>query len=737
MVGLREVLRFIANKLLIVIVVASLLLCSCSKSEEVIETESASEIGSTTIENLCYNSTVVNLPDMSMVIDTQYLEGAYYVFTKVYAKDYSDYHNELIEIKDGVIQNTTVFDIDFIAAKMCDQNTVAMISGGNAIIYDLNTSTVTNQSVIDGFTPNYYSSILALSDDGFVVAFDGNVILYDMDCNIVKRIGFSDITDVVDYFDGYLVLNQINPVAYNVDWDSNSVSFVGSVLGDFSSSEVWGKFVSGRYVFDDVSHDVYKIDNQDLSKTLCISGTNTLLYPGAPGTDDGVFIGIDDERYVVLHNSNVFNVELVIVEVDLDLNMSDREEIVLGGTNFAGSLYLDYLQYLYNSSQNEYRLVLDDYDLRIEEAGSVEAFQLELMKDLSEGKTPDIYFGNFYDYNYLGRNGYVVDLVPLFESDSEISIEDLQPSVRNMIVNSDGTCYQLMSGYYVNGMVGLEDYFPSSEVSIYDLNDLPQDINLYLGESSSNLLDDALIYSIEEIVEQNYKNTGTYDITEEQLIDLIEYAVNYGCSPDAYLSSGSSFYTDVLDSTVLLSKDAYMISQFQMFRSDSLCAGKKLTFVGYPSLYGSVHLANPEALMAISSSTEHLDACWMFVKCLLSEEMQVEQISSSNQRYPVVTKVMENYKYWIDNSSLLSADNLYKRAVKNLTPWNDGVVTDKDWEVYCEYAQVADTLIVRDFGLQAIVEQELADYYSANKSIEDIAKSMCIRINLYYHENYE
>ena len=103
--------------------------------------------------------------------------------------------------------------------------------------------------------------------------------------------------------------------------------------------------------------------NQDLSKTLCISGTNTLLYPGAPGTDDGVFIGIDDERYVVLHNSNVFNVELVIVEVDSDLNISDREEIVLGGTNFAGSLYLDYLQYLYNSSQNEYRLVLDDKPL--------------------------------------------------------------------------------------------------------------------------------------------------------------------------------------------------------------------------------------------------------------------------------------------------------------------------------------------------------------------------------------
>ncbi len=735
MARLNDIWHFV-NKLLIVLV-ASLLLSSCSNTTELNETEPVSEVDNLVVENLCYNSTVVNLPDMSMVIDVQYLEDTYYVFTKIYSDDYSDYHNELIEIRDGKIANTTVFDVDFVAAKMCDQNTIAMISGGKATIYDLNTNTIVKQSAIDGYNPNYYSAILALSDDGFVVAFDGSVVLYDMDCNIVKRIGSDDISDVADYFDGYLILNRTNPVAYIVDWDSNSVSFVGSVLGDYSPSETWGKYVSGRYVFDDVTHDVYKIDDQDLSKTLCISGVNTLLYPGAPGTDDGVFIGIDDERYVVLHNSNMLDVELVIVEVDLDLNMSDREEIVLGGTNFAGSLYLDYLQYLFNSSQNEYRLVLDDYDLRIEEAGSVEAFQIELMKDLSEGKTPDVYFGNFYDYNYLGRNGYVVDLVPLFEADSEISIEDLQPSVRNMIVNSDGTCYQLMSGYYVNGMVGLEEYFSSNEVSIYDLNDLPQDINLYMGESSSNLLEDALIYSIEEIVEQNYKNTGTYDTTEEQLTDLIEYAVNYGCSPDVYLSSGSSFYTDVLDSTVLLSKDAYMISQLQMFRADSLCAGKKLTFVGYPSLYGSVHLANPEALMAISSSTEHLDACWMFARCLLSEEMQVEQISSSNQRYPVVTQVMDNYKYWIDNSTSLNVDNLYKRAVKNLTPWNDGVVTDKDWEVYSEYAQVADTLIVRDFGLQAIVDQELADYYSANKSIEDIAKSMCIRINLYYHENYE
>ena len=184
MARLNDIWHFV-NKLLIVLV-ASLLLSSCSNTTELNETEPVSEVDNLVVENLCYNSTVVNLPDMSMVIDTQYLEGAYYVFTKVYAKDYSDYHNELIEIKDGAIQNTTVFDINFIAAKMCDQNTVAMISGGNAIIYDLNTSTVTNQSVIDGFTPNYYSSILALSDDGFVVAFDGNV-------------GLCHISNVSDY----------------------------------------------------------------------------------------------------------------------------------------------------------------------------------------------------------------------------------------------------------------------------------------------------------------------------------------------------------------------------------------------------------------------------------------------------------------------------------------------------------------------------------------------------------
>lgn len=685
------------------------------------------------VEDTCYNSTVVSFPDRTRMKYIQYLNEKYYVFTTTFSEDYSYRQNSLYRIENGSIESVIPFDYNVQALAMFDENTAVVVSDSNLMIVDILTNSITNQMSLEGIGQNDTNPIISVVDDGFIVAYRNNLWLCDINCNVINRIVSNDIADIVGYFDNYIVVNSLNPTVYSVNWDNETVNYYGVYYSDLGERAYL--YESGKYIFDDVTHDLYEINAEDLSRELRIKGSNTLLYPGIPGTDDAKFIAIDSNRYAIAHEESPKNVELVIVEPDADLNLLNRETIIVGGIGLSDNLYFDYLKYMYNSSQNEYLVVLDDYDSRQIVDESMEVFQAELIQDFNQGNTPDVYFGSFFNYNYFGQNGSVVNLVPLFESDDSISLNDIQPCVRNMITNSDGTCYQIMAGYYINGFVALEDSFDTNCISASELLELPDQTCLYRGETANFLLANSIIYSLQQIGEQNLSLYGSSDIRSDQLLTLLDYAITYGESPNSY-SSISAMYVDVLNQDVLMADDAFMFSQISIIRADRNCNGERLSYIGYPSIFGSVHLANPEMLMAISSSTEHLEACWDFIKCALSEEMQIEMMASYNQRYPVVTSVLDNYIDSIRNYDSISADSNYLRAVNNLCLSEDNAITDLDLEVYRLFGESVDTLIVRDFGLRTIIEDELAEYYSSGKPIEEIAESMSLRINLYYQENY-
>ncbi len=686
------------------------------------------------VDTTCYASQVISLPDRSSVIGADLLEDDYYIFLSVLSEDYSERSSRLLIIDDGIIEKEYELNTEAYDVCLLDDKTAVVSTGSDCVLFDIETNEVIRQLDVSCDAYYRYDQTIVSCDDSFIIAYDGFIARFDSEGDLLNTITSPKIYDVIGYSDENILMDYLNPAVYHVDWNAGSVDYASALFAE--SGEYVGYHLSGEQLLSVVSHDLFNVDLSDCSKTLSVSGYNTLFYPGKPGSNDMKFISIDSNHYAVLYNENGNNEELAIVEPDPELDLNSREQIVVGGMGFRNDPYFESIRYSYNSSQNDYLVVTRDYGDYQGADEPMQEFQLRILRDISNGEAPDIFYGTMFDYNYLGRNGMVIDMMPLISNDLNTDIDDIQPFIRDQLVNDDGTCFRMIAGYYTVGFIGMRDNFPDNEVSIYDLPVLGEGQRLMSGKSPEALIQDAIVFALPELIKQNRSENGSAEISSEQMCNLIEYALEYGNSRGDIYSYGST--DDVINNRILLSDDAYLVSQLNLMRTDYVFGGRGLTYVGYPSIYGSIHPAYPTLEMAISGSADSPVACWDFIGSILSEETQISLLSGENMRYPVVSSIMEGF---IDSAleyETIDPDSPYYDAVVNIGLFADNpyMYTEDDLLTYREFGESVDVICYHDYGIGAIVEDEIDEYFNSGKTVQEIAESMSSRINLYYQENY-
>ena len=84
--------------------------------------------------------------------------------------------------------------------------------------------------------------------------------------------------------------------------------------------------------------------------------------------------------------------EAVCVEADPNLDLSDRSKIVIGCTDLINEPAIKLAAYLYNSSQDEYMAVIEEYKM---DYNDLDQSRVELLRMFNEGNTPDIICSNY------------------------------------------------------------------------------------------------------------------------------------------------------------------------------------------------------------------------------------------------------------------------------------------------------------------------------------------------------
>lgn len=556
-------------------------------------------------------------------------------------------------------------------------------------------------------------------EDGYVVMSIGKIEKYDNNDNQIGSIENPEW----QFFNGYRTFFENDGEYYLLSdtqpgncWKYYSLSFESSdsemIYDPINNEEI--KQCSGKYIFDEKGESFINID--DLSVFALAKWSDMNLQPPRYAFADPVYIGIDNNSFIQIYNYPNGMAQMVIYTYEEGIDYGDRDTITIGGYGCQYDLALNWAIYSYNTSQSDYRVIIEDYNEQfgwesLEESVSQTA---ALIAYFNEGNAPDIYYGNYFDYSSFEENGELLDITQYMSDGFNARFNDITPNIRNLMTNTDGSCYRIFSGYQIEGYISSYDI--GDNVTIDDVIQSAEqnDITIYPGILSMDIADQVICYSSFE--------DGL--CTVEELERILEYSFEYGVYDLSY-----STYIQMDRSTV----NDYLLwntNIYNVLRLDEIVknCNESFVFVGYPNLSESKRLIIPFGQVAISSSTPHPQECCQVISYLLDEETQ--DANNFSCIIPVNDKSLHKMvDYASDHSSIPEEDYAYALY---LNPYDE--ITEETAVMFYTFVDGVNTIQFYDRGILSIVYEEVQQYYTQNKPVDMIANSLRSRLSIYMEE---
>ena len=429
---------------------------------------------------------------------------------------------------------------------------------------------------------------------------------------------------------------------------------------------------------------------------------------------------VNDDLFFKVFSYTDGSGEVQLYKYDRTINYSNKTVLTIGGYGLSYDAPLNMAIYLFNKSNIDYRINTIDYydEFAFDDRSDYQQSLLKLMNDFESGIGPDIFYGSEFDYDYMGQNGMVIDLL---EENTSIDANLLSESIKNSIIDKEGHCYQIFPSYTINGYWGSECYFDDNEsITIGTLAEISESNNLpiYNHVYTENLADTIIRYSIKGL----WGIGGTAKrISQDKMEDIVEYCIK------------NSDPMEMQSQIVNTNLDGCLISEFQIGGLDFVSFLEKeykaeVVYLGFPSIEDSVHLAAPKGLIAISAKTDEKEACCNFTNILFSEEVQ--KVATVNGGIPVSKDVLDDMISCVQNPSFCN-DPIWKSLVIAGEPVSENAV-----DVFIKAIDSIDALECYDWGVSEIIYDEIELHFSEGRTIEETAGIILKRIDLYVDENY-
>lgn len=705
-------MRLNIKKIIALLLISVMLfsISSCSKVNEETDDEAR--------DVFVYSSKTIDIYDDDLPLQVYNVipyENCYYVVVQVFPEEAGATANDYLYCinSDGVIQSKIELDIDLNVygdSEIINDELLYVTYFGNIEKVNIHTG----EKVFSEETHNDLVGI-ASYDDGYVVWSVGRIDKYDKDNKLVASIE----NNQWGAYKGYNTFYQDGDDCYLLSYGGWSYSYYKLNFEKGTSQLVYtpGKMesCSGKYVFNSDGEFLLDIENSCMYP-LAIWNEMDLLPPQYTQSEPE-YIGIDDESFIQVYNYEGGFAQIVLYSYEGTENFSDRTYITVGGFGCKHDLSLMLAIYKFNTSQDEYRVVLEDY---FDEFGG-SSYEEEvvqkaaLIKYFNDGNEPDIYYGNYFDYEYYASNGITLDMSQYMTGDFKENFDKITPNIRDLMLDSEGGCYTLFSSYQMEGYCSALDV--DSNMSIDDVKRVSEElgVTMFCNEWAISLATNAIQYDINN---GNIKNS-------EDIQKILEFAFDNGIEvPKGTVAMEGMNRFNVGD---------YLLWRWSCFSPIELDYSLRdydtsFTYVGYPSVAGSNHVIIPFGRVAVSANTAYPEVCCEFISFLLDDEVQ--DISNMSGTIPVNDECMRKLaEYYADKSLIPDEEFAYKKYV--------GLSREVDYkiiETYYEYISEVDTVMYYDSDILNIINDEVDTHYLQDKPADVIAESMYSRLKLYFSE---
>lgn len=703
---------------------------SCNKEESMSDIESVFyESNSYSINQECRIDSIFQLGDeIKIIVNVFDIENdidSYYLYT----------------INDNGIDNGVLLSGEvYGTACSVGVDRFACLGNGSIVIFDKECNIIKSVDIEDHITGRMD---FVPVEEGFVVLGYESAVLYDYDANKIDEIFYGEALVLAEdspcyVYDGkiYLITDgRPGTSFYELNFNQGSCTYVGNefsfMLNDDSTIYRYGGFV-----FDEVDGFIGKLNMDEMSVEKLVLLENCMVIPPRYlSTFNNQTYILSEDAFVKTYTYNHGVLDIVVVKKCQSDTYSSRIKLNVQGVAINQDLVMLWTAYLYNMSQDEYLVCLQDFGEAYAYANAQEAQQakLNLISEFEDGNAPDIFYGNDFDYQYWGRNGMVLNIAEYIDPSV---LESMNDGIRDVII-ADGAMYHAFSGYTMFGYAGSRSQYPLQEYSIYNLPELDEGQRRWSLLSAIDIMDSMVRHGISNNV--NIEEL----LSEETLFDMLSIAISEGVNPMEYSQFGTPDGVYYGEYSLWLT---WIRGDMRDFFSQESHLRDELSFIGLPSVNDSIHLVNPSSNVAISSATEHPEACADFIEIMLSDEVQ--RYNYSKGTIPVSESILNEYIEYMRNPESIPEDAY---TYQELARMEVGVVdengrltveegfvdfTDEQIDRYIQTIMNTDTYQLLDWGIYNIISEEVISYYQMNKSIEEIAVSLSSRLELYYQENY-
>ena len=601
-------------------------------------------------------------------------------------------------------------------------------SVGGYLIFSLDNGSITCNETDNG--RNRMIPSVASASDGFVYVSDNQITKVDPTGQIEASIPFECEIMEIPLRDAYFskgnaeyvtVTEDMQMVYYSVDFDKQDFTEVAREE-DFQLE--WPSLYNyGGFAYDQLAGIIYELDPSSRTKAVCSYMKYIMAKPLVGISDSQLYI-LDKSTYIRGVINVAGDIEIELITPDENILLSDRHELLIKGDKASFDNSLAMAAYLYNSTQDEYYVSIENYygeEYEYETTAEANRRNLRLMQDFQSGNMPDMLYGNSFDYNYMGDNGLVKDISQYIASSNVIDTDTISDNIYDVMF-SDDRCYQMFSGYQLFGLFGDRSLVSGKEDDISLLEDPLLSDTMRHRYTAYDMMSMMLSYPL-------YKVSDHPELIDESEIEhMLNIAVDVGITPEDQ-ANGNIVFNDN-ENTIL----SY-IGSYRQFYNMSLARDDVLAYIGFPTVGSCAHMASPSGLVAITEGTEYPDECFAFMEFMLSDEVQ--RVCMLSDCIPVKKELLEEYYDYLRNPDTVPDNDVTIKYLVSSYPDNRANRLDNEEIIdsYISAIESVDGLLTFDWGLHGVVAEEVNSYYLMDKSVDSIASSLRQRIMLYLQEN--
>ena len=594
---------------------------------------------------------------------------------------------------------------------------------------ETNSKDITKDLGLDANEDNYLNKALIDNEDRYVFVTNSAITVFDKDfkkvCEMKPDSGYVDA--VAKTKDGKIVVGdssgedgakvQVLDVdtqkwgeSYKMDFQyfSSSDALMNGIEYDF-----YYKDDSGIYGYDIASKKGTKL--MDFVASNVSSDNSYSIFPIAKDTMMGTTW--DGE-----------NSKLVLYKKVDPSTITDKETITVG------AMYVDdnikRAAIAFNKKSNKYQIEFKDYS-------NEEDPQTKMNADIIAGNVPDIICLSSLSVDQYAEKGILEDLTPYFEKDSDVSTDDLIPSVAKAM-QIDGKYYYIAPGFYVNTLVGAAKTVGTEPGWTMDdlkkILDENKDVRPFYSENKNDNLYSFITMNISDYVDWS---TGECSFDGQDFKDILEICNRGSNEETEYSEDSPSEPSLVKEGKVLLtnggSLDMESVELYEaMFNGD-------ITFIGYPNKDKDGSYFSFDNQLGIYSKSKVKDAAWEFLKTFLTKEYQGDR----NNLYSNPTR-QDAFDMLVKSKTATEkyTDELGNEVepLQSGWGWDDlnveiGPLTEKQAQMYIDLVNNTDKTGEYNDEIGQIITEEAKAYFSGQKSLDETADVIQNRVKTYVNEN--